>query len=152
MNKTEKMFSVGVNCWLFAQMPPLAWPSQSLYETLSVHVGFGLMRHSLILVVAGIREPLHLDRGPIYGFTRLHFDDGSLDALLQVHEASVVPLRLRCWNEGIFHPEGIPCAVGAHDILDVHSDGVVDVRGQAAGGLLRKFENNACEDEKSSCV
>ncbi len=109
------------------------------------------MRHSLILVVAGIRERLHLDRRPI-SFARLHLDDGFLDALLQVHKASAVPLGLCWWYEGIFHPEGIPCAVGAHDILDVHSDGVVDVRGQAADGLLRKFENNACEDEQSSCV
>lgn len=146
------MFSVGINCWLSVQIPHLVWPSQSSYETLSVYVGSVLFKHSLVLVVAGIRERLHLDGGPIYGFTRLHFNDGSINALLQIHEASVVPLGLRWWHEGIFHPEGIPYTVCAHDILDVHSDGVVDVRGQAAGGLLRKFENNACEDEQSSCV
>lgn len=119
---------------------------------LSVYARFVLVRHSLILVVAGIRECLHLDRGPIYGFTRLHFDDGSVDALLQVHKASAVPLGLRRRHEGVFHPEGIPRAVGAHDVLDVHSNGVVDVRGKAVGGLLGKFENNACEEEQSSCV
>lgn len=133
-------------------MPHLKLASQSLYETLSVYVGFVLVRHLLILVVAGIRERLYLDRRPIHGFTRLHFDDGSLDALLQEHKASAVPLGLCCWHEGVFHPEGISRTVGAHDILDVHADGVVDVRGQAAGVLLGKFENDACEDEQNSWV
>lgn len=117
-----------------------------------MYVGFVLVRHLLILVVAGIRERLHLNRWPIHGFTRLHFDDGSLDALLQEHKASAVALGLCCRDVGIFHPEGISRTVGAHDILDVHADGVVDVRRQAAGGLLGKFQNDACEDEQNSCV
>lgn len=117
-----------------------------------MYLGFVLVRHLLILVVAGIRERLHLDRGPIHSFTRLHFDDGSLDALLQENKASAVPLGFCCRDESIFHPEGISRTVGAHDILDVHADGVVDVRGQAAGGLLGKFENDTCEDEQNSCV
>lgn len=89
------------------------------------------VRHSLILVVTGIREGLDLYGGPVHVFTRLHFNDGSLDALLQVHKASTVALSVNGRHEGILHPEGIARAVRPHGVLDVHADGVVDFRGKA---------------------
>lgn len=90
-----------------------------------------LARNLLILVVTGIREGLDLDGGPINGFTRLHFNDGSLNALLQVYKASTVPLSVHGRDEGILDPEWIPGTVCPHGVLDVHADGVVNLRGQA---------------------
>lgn len=52
-----------------------------------------LYLHSLVLVEAGVGEGLDLHGRLLHRVSGLHADDGPLDALLQVDEATVVALR-----------------------------------------------------------
>lgn len=65
----------------------------------------------------------------------LGLDDGTINVLLKIDEASVVAHRHTGRDLRILDEKRIPDSVGTHDIVHVHADGVADFGRQ--GGCVR---------------
>lgn len=95
--------------------------------------------HLLISEVAGIREGLQLDGRLRDSMPGLSLDDGTINVLLKIDEASVVAHRHTGRDMRILGEIRIPDSVGTHDVVHVHADGVADFgrQGGRVGGRPR---------------
>lgn len=90
----------------------------------------------LITEVAGVGEGLDLHSRLRDLMASLGLNDGTVNVLLQVDEASVVPHRDPGVDVRLLGEERVPHSVGTHDVVHVHADGVADPGRQrgACGG------------------
>lgn len=90
----------------------------------------------LITEVAGVGERLQLHSRLRDLTASLGLDDGAVNVLLQVDEASVVAHRHPGVDVRLLGEERCPHSVGTHDVVHVHADGVADPgrQGRRGGG------------------
>lgn len=88
----------------------------------------------LIAEVAGVGEGLQLHSRLRHLTASLGLDDGAVNVLLQVDEASAVAHRHPRVDVRLLGEERLPHSVGAHDVVHVHADGVADSGRQGGGG------------------
>lgn len=88
----------------------------------------------LITEVAGVGEGLQLHSRLSDLMASLGLNDGTVNVLLQVDEASIVPHRQPRVDVRLLGEERLPHSVGTHDVVHVHADGVADPGWQRGGG------------------
>lgn len=88
----------------------------------------------LVTEVAGVREGLQLHSRLRDLTASLGLNDGPVNVLLQVDEASVVAHRHPGVDVRLLGEERLPHSVGTHDVVHVHADGVADPGRQGGGG------------------
>lgn len=88
----------------------------------------------LITEVAGVGKGLQLHSRLRDLTASLGLDDGAVNVLLQVDEPSVVAHRHPGVDVRLLAEERLPHAVGTHDIVHVHADGVADPGRQGGRG------------------
>ena len=89
---------------------------------------------SLIPRMAGIGEGLQLDGWLCDSLSSLGLNDGPIDVLLQVDEASVVAQRLPGRDMAVLIKIRFPDSVSTHDVVHVHADSVADFGRQGGCG------------------
>lgn len=92
----------------------------------------------LITEVAGVGEGLQLHSRLRDLTAGLGLDDGAVNVLLQVDEASVVAHRHPGVDVRLLAEESFPHSVGTHDVVHVHADGVADPGRQGGRGGGRR--------------